>query len=194
MSDSPSNVGVAGSPRSEEETKNSHPLSQEKVCVDPKPNQSQSKAEDITDIQEQCKNFLLDLEDGQRTTESSPEQRLGMTVVKMRDINMLLCKLVIALDKQIMSSARDTYRLQHLMKTQMECAQLSTSVAEKVLEDGDVSSKTQSEDDPKIPDTDKNDELLVSPTTDGSEARGPVSPSEHSVAPDGTTENGTAPE
>lgn len=101
----------------------------------------QRPVDDPTDIQDECRNFLLDLDSGQRATEASPEQRVGMTLCRMRDLNTLLSRLLLALDRQLVAAATDTVKLQHLMRLQQkttveeleEAAHTAREMAEEVL-------------------------------------------------------------
>lgn len=106
------------------------------------PSTGQPPVDSINQIQDQCNNFMLDLDSGQRVTEASPEQRVGTTLCKMRDLNTLLSRLILALDRQIVQAATDTIKLQHLMRLQQntnlesiqEAAQIAHEVAEAALE------------------------------------------------------------
>lgn len=111
----------------------------------------QRPVDDPTDIQDECRNFLLDLDSGQRATEASPEQRVGMTLCRMRDLNTLLSRLLLALDRQLVAAATDTVKLQHLMSLQQKttvedleaAAQTARDMAEQVLGETKASSSSK---------------------------------------------------
>ncbi len=118
--------------------------------TNPPPATPGGTTESIEQVQNQCNNFLLDLNSGQRVTEASPEQRVGTTLCKMRDLNTLLSRLIIALDRQIVSAASDTLKLQHLMRLQQqtnvdelqEAARVAQEVADSVLKPSESETKS----------------------------------------------------
>ena len=118
--------------------------------TNPPPASPGGTTDSIEQVQNQCNNFLLDLNSGQRVTEASPEQRVGTTLCKMRDLNTLLSRLIIALDRQIVSAASDTIKLQHLMRLQQqtnadelqEAARVAQEAAQSVLKPAESETKS----------------------------------------------------
>ena len=119
------------------------------TCDGDAPSIESNPVTSINQIEDQCNNFLLDLNKGQRVTEASPEQRVGATLCRMRDLNTLLSRLILALDRQIVEAATDTVKLQHLMRLQQnttqesiqQAAQVAHEVAERALDGADTTSK-----------------------------------------------------
>lgn len=158
------------------------------TCDGDAPSTESHPVTSINQVEDQCNNFLLDLNKGQRVTEASPEQRVGATLCRMRDLNTLLSRLILALDRQIVEAATDTVKLQHLMRLQQnttqesirQTAQIAHEVAERALDGADPTSKGDVDYDDNDDDADADADDDASGSSD---ARVDVSPSKrHDVA------------